>query len=225
MIERRGIAAVVTDIEGTTGSIAFVQDVLFPYARTRLAAFIAGHDPEAADALAEIRATEGALDDAALVSVLERWMDEDRKAGPLKVIQGLIWRGGYQAGELEGHVYDDAARALRKWRTSGVKLYVYSSGSAEAQRLLFGHSTAGDLTGLFSGYFDTRVGAKNQPASYAEIAARIGLAPRAILFLTDSPAEIAAASAAGTQTVRLVRDGQPGAGEAASFDEIAVMAG
>lgn len=220
MIRRCGVSAIVTDIEGTTGSIAFVHEVLFPYARARLAAFIASRDPEAAEAQAEIRAGENALDDAALVRVLERWMDEDRKAGPLKTIQGLIWRGGYQNGELKGHVYDDAARCLATWRAAGLPLYVYSSGSVEAQKLLFAHSTAGDLSPLFDGYFDTRVGAKSDPASYQRIAREIGLSAAAILFLTDSANEIAAAGTAGMQTVRLVREGTPGAGEASSFEEI-----
>ncbi len=222
MIRRRGVSAIVSDIEGTTGSIAFVHEVLFPYARARLAAFVASRDPEAAEAEAEIRAGEDAPDDPALVSVLERWMDEDRKAGALKTIQGLIWRDGYQRGELKGHVYDDAARALTNWRAAGLPLYVYSSGSEAAQRLLFANSTAGDLSNLFDGYFDTRIGAKSDPASYRRIAQEIGVNAGAILFLTDSTSEIAAANTAGMQTVRLVREGAPGAGEAASFDDIAL---
>lgn len=222
MIGRAGVAAIVTDIEGTTGSIAFVHEVLFPFARARLGRFIAEHPAEAGPALAEIRASEGPLSEAQIVALLERWTDEDRKAAPLKTLQGLIWREGYESGAFAGHVYDDAVGALRAWRAAGLRLYVYSSGSVQGQKLLFGHSTAGDLTPLFDGWFDTAIGTKTEAESYRRIAARIGVAPHAILFLSDAEAEIAAAAAAGLQTVRLARDGAPGPGEAASFADIAV---
>lgn len=214
MIEIDGVQAVVTDIEGTTSSIAFVHDVLFPYARARLDAYAAAHAAEVAPILAEVGHEP--------LATLHRWMDEDRKATPLKTLQGLIWREGYLAGELKGHVYPDAVLGLRGWRAQGLTLAVYSSGSEEAQKLLFGHSVAGDLSPLFSAWFDTRIGAKAEPASYAGIAAALGLAPAAILFLSDMSAEIAAARQAGLQAVRLVREGPPALGEAARFDEISV---
>lgn len=212
MIEVRGVHAIVTDIEGTTSSIAFVHDVLFPYARARLDAFAAAHPAEADPLVAE----------AGGLAVLHRWMDEDRKATPLKTLQGLIWREGYLSGDLKGHVYPDAAKSLRRWRAQGLTLAVYSSGSEMAQKLLFGHSVAGDLSPLFSAWFDTRVGAKAEPASYAAIAVALGRAPVEILFLSDMTPEIVAARAAGLQAVRLVRDGSRAPGEAASFDEISV---
>ena len=213
MIEVRGARAIVTDIEGTTSSIAFVHDVLFPYARARLDAFVAAHPAEAAPILAEVGD----------VATLHRWMDEDRKATPLKTLQGLIWRQGYLAGELKGHIYPDAVEALRRWRAQGLTLAVYSSGSEAAQKLLFGHSVAGDLSPLFSAWFDTRVGAKAEPASYLRIAEALGLAPAAILFLSDMTPEIVAARQAGLRAVRLVRDGPCGPGEAPTFDEISVI--
>ena len=213
MIEIHDVRAIVTDIEGTTSSIAFVHEVLFPYARARLDRFVAAHPAEAAPVLSEVGD----------VATLHRWMDEDRKATPLKTLQGLIWRQGYLAGELKGHVYPDAVEGLRRWRAQGLTLAVYSSGSEEAQKLLFGHSVAGDLSPLFSDWFDTRVGAKAEAASYAAIAAALGLAPAAILFLSDLAPEVAAARAAGLQTVRLVREGPRAPGEAANFDEIAIV--
>jgi enolase-phosphatase E1 len=225
VIGAKGVRAVVTDIEGTTSSIRFVHEVLFPYARDRLAGFVATHRDSVASLLAEVRAMEGRedLDEAAVCGVLRRWMDEDRKATPLKALQGMIWREGYESGALTADIYDDTAPALRAWRDRGLRLFVYSSGSVEAQKLLFGHSAAGDLTPLFEGYFDTRVGAKAEAASYARIAEAIVLPPTEILFLSDAPSEIAAARAAGLQAIRVVRDGPRAEGEAASFDEISVI--
>lgn len=225
MIRVEGVRAVVVDIEGTTGSIAFVHEVLFPYARARLAPFIKQHRGEVAPLLAEVRAAEGDLDDDALAAVLQRWIDEDRKAPALKTLQGLIWREGYQSGELVGHVYDDAVARLRSWRDQGLRLYVYSSGSVAAQKLLFGHSAAGDLTPLFDGYFDLGVGAKKDADSYRRIAQAAAADAGTILFLSDSAPEIAAARAAGLQATRIVRDAAPEPGEAAAFDEIEIIPG
>lgn len=203
------IEAILTDIEGTTTSISFVHDSLFPYAKKRLRDFLArrGGEPAVRRELAEVSKLEGrelAVDEAA--TVLERWIAEDRKLTPLKALQGLIWAEGYAAGELKGHVYPDTAPALREWYGKGLALYVYSSGSVEAQKLIFGHSIDGDLTPLFSGYFDTRIGAKREAAAYAAIAREIGRQPDRILFLSDIGEELDAARAAGLQTWQLVRD-------------------
>jgi enolase-phosphatase E1 len=226
-----GIQAVVTDIEGTTSAISFVHDVLFPYARAALPDFVArrGHEPEARAILdgAKREAGDSAMSDAAVVAALARWTDEDRKITPLKALQGLIWEEGYRRGALKGHVYDDAAAGLKRWAEQGIALYVYSSGSVAAQKLIFGHSPFGDLTPMFSGYFDTLTGPKKEPDSYRRIADAIGIPPASILFLSDSADEIAAANAAGLRTVQFVRDGQaqpvaPGQPSARSFAEIAL---
>ena len=224
MIRVDGVTAVLNDIEGTTSSLAFVHDVLFPYSRARMIEFVLEHRAAVEPILDVARDLEGRhdLDDAGVARMLVRWIDEDRKAPPLKALQGMIWRQGYELGELVGDIYDDALRGLRRWRHQGLRLAVYSSGSVEAQKLIFGHSTAGDLTGLFSAWFDTAVGPKVEAASFGRIAAALHMAPGEILFLTDAAAEIEAASAAGMKTVRLVRDGIPATGEAANFDDIEI---
>ncbi len=201
------IRAIVTDIEGTTTPIAFVHEVLFPYARSRLAEFCSSHqaEPEVAAALEAVRVESDAQTLDEVVAVLLQWMDEDRKAGPLKALQGMIWQAGYEEGVLKGQVYDDAAALLMCWQSQGLKLYVYSSGSIAAQKLIFGFSDKGDLTPLFSGYFDTAVGAKVDAGSYAAIAATIGIAPAEILFLTDMPAEVLAARTAGMRVAQIDR--------------------
>lgn len=176
------IRAILTDIEGTTSAISFVTETLFPYARARLRDYVGAHPQE----------TEGVP-----VETLERWIDEDRKEPVLKAIQGRIWREGYERGELKGHIYPDAAHALRCWKEQGLRLFVYSSGSVEAQKLIFGHSEAGDLTPLFDDYFDLSTGSKLEPGSYQTIADRIGVEPKEILFLSDSALEIEAARTAG----------------------------
>ncbi|HEX7381834.1 MAG TPA: acireductone synthase [Nevskiaceae bacterium] len=201
----------LTDIEGTTTPISFVRDVLFPYARARIACYVAEHadDAPVAEQLAAVGALEGGtLTPAQAGAVLGRWIDEDRKATPLKALQGMIWAQGYADGTLVGPVYADVPEYLERWKRDGRRLYVYSSGSIAAQRLIFGHSGAGDLTPLFSGYFDTTTGPKRETASYRRIAERIALPAAEILFLSDLGAELDAASMAGMHTCQLVRDEQ-----------------
>jgi len=203
------LKAILTDIEGTTSSIDFVHQTLFPYARAHLRKFLAVHasDTGVRRELAEVARAEGReLSADAAAAVLEKWMAEDKKATPLKALQGMIWRQGYEAGELKGHVYPDTPDFLRRWHDRGLKLYVYSSGSVEAQKLIFGHTAHGDLTPLFSGYFDTRVGAKREVAAYKAILRETGFSGPDMLFLSDVGEELDAARAAGMKTCQLLRD-------------------
>ena len=198
------IAAVLTDIEGTTTPTAFVRDKLFPFARARLPGFIAehGHETEVAAELAEV----GRLaPEASWLDTLSKWMDQDAKVTPLKALQGMIWADGYASGALQGALYPDVAPCLQRWSAGGTRLFVYSSGSVEAQRLIFRHSVVGDLTPLFAGFFDTRVGGKREPASYDRIAIGIGVPAAEVLFLSDIEGELDAAAAAGLRTCQLVR--------------------
>ena len=192
--------AVLIDVEGTTTPIRFVHNVLFPYARAGLAGLLAdhGHEADVAEALAEVPGPDR-------LATLLAWMDNDTKATPLKALQGIVWRHGYSIGELKGELYPDVAPCLRRWAAAGLRLCVYSSGSVEAQRQLFGHSVAGDLIPLFTGFFDTRVGAKREPQSYVTIAQGLFLPGSEILFLSDIEAELDAAAAAGLRTCQLVR--------------------
>jgi enolase-phosphatase E1 len=205
------IRAVLTDIEGTTSSLSFVKDVLFPYSRARLADFVRARarDAEVLRLLEEARAAANAPPgDEALIAALIQWIDEDRKVTPLKALQGLIWEEGYRNGDFTGHVYADAHIALRAWRERGIRLYVFSSGSVKAQQLLFGHADQGDLRPLFDGYFDTTIGAKKEPDAYRRIAQKIGLTADEILFLSDIREELDAARHAGMQTYWLIRTGE-----------------
>ena len=208
------IRAVLTDIEGTTSSISFVADVLFPYARARLARYCAAHPEEVAPILAEVQAIEPGDP----IATMTRWIDEDRKITPLKTLQGLIWDAGFREGAFRGHVYPDAVAGLRRWHAAGLKLCVFSSGSVAAQKLIFGFSEAGDLTPLFSDYFDTTTGPKREAVAYTRIAEAIGLPPGEILFLSDVAAETDAAKLAGMQALLIDRGGGPA--DIASFDEI-----
>jgi enolase-phosphatase E1 len=192
--------AILTDIEGTTTPIAFVRDVLFPYARARLPDFLARHADH--PLVAEARALAGGRP---VLDALLAWMDQDAKVTPLKAMQGLIWNQGYRDGALRGRIYPDVPPALRGWHATGLRLAVYSSGSEAAQRLIFGHSDAGDLAALFTHFFDTRIGGKREAASYAAIATTIGAAPDHILFLSDIEQELDAARLAGLRTCQIVR--------------------
>ncbi|RNF86449.1 acireductone synthase [Montanilutibacter psychrotolerans] len=211
---------ILTDIEGTTSSISFVKDVLFPYARRALPGFVKarGHEPAVRKWLDAVATDNGGMcDDAMVIEVLQGWIDEDRKHTALKALQGMLWADGYRNADFSAHIYPDAAPALRAWHAAGLPLYVYSSGSVPAQRLFFGHSDAGDLTGLFSGWFDTEMGGKREADSYRRIAEAIGQPAGDILFLSDVVEELDAAREAGLATVlvdRLEDYPQPRLGEA-----------
>jgi enolase-phosphatase E1 len=206
------IKCILTDIEGTTSSVSFVYDVLFPYFRT--------HIHEAKDlspnqinpiytATKEQAAKEGitinSIDEC--LDLLKTWSIEDRKFAPLKTLQGYIWQKGYESGKIKGHVYEDVVDALVEWSEDGLTLAVYSSGSVQAQKLIFGYSEHGDLTPYFSRYFDTKMGGKKEARSYENIAQELNLEPYEILFLSDVPEELRASREAGMEVVQLVREG------------------
>lgn len=200
------IKAILTDIEGTTSSLSFVKDVLFPYSKEKIRDFVRDHsqDPAVMRILKEVQEIE----EGDPLETMIRWIEEDKKITPLKELQGLIWEEGYKTGELQGHIYPDAYRKLKEWHEKGMSIYIYSSGSVKAQKLLFGHTQYGDINHLFSGYFDTKIGNKKDPTSYRRIAEEIGLKPAEILFLSDNPEEVLASAEAGMRVVRVVREGE-----------------
>jgi enolase-phosphatase E1 len=201
----RQIQGIVLDIEGTITDIRFVADVLFPYAREHMPTFLAehAHEDEVADALDAARVLLGDvhLSLQSLTLTLDGWMAEDRKIGPLKTLQGLLWRRGYEGGDFKGHLYEEVVPTLEHWKALGLGLYIYSSGSVEAQKLLMRYSTFGDVSALFTGHADTSVGAKTEASSYARLAAEFGYKAREqeLLFLSDNPKELMAAKEAGFQ--------------------------
>ncbi len=205
------IKAILTDIEGTTSSLSFVKDVLFPYAREHLGDYLRTHteSPDVVEQLQAIGHEVGReLKLEEVITQLEQWIDEDRKITALKSLQGMVWEAGYRNGDFTGHMYEDAVRNLREWSAKGIRLYVYSSGSVYAQKLLFGFSDYGDLTPLFNGYFDTHIGHKREVSSYEAIASEICERAGDILFLSDIREELDAARSAGMQTRWLVRDAE-----------------
>jgi enolase-phosphatase E1 len=205
------IKAILTDIEGTTSAVSFVFDVLFPYAARHLPDFVRQHATRAdvAEQLDAVRrdSDEPGAEVERVIEILVGWIAEDRKATPLKALQGMVWEQGYQAGQLKGHVYPDAVEALQRWHRQGFQLFVYSSGSIQAQKLIFGCSEAGDLSPLFKGYFDTTSGPKREAQSYRRITQAIGLEASQILFLSDIVEELDAAREAGMATCGLARQG------------------
>lgn len=213
----KGIGAVLTDIEGTTTSISFVYDVLFPYAEARLEESLKRPDPppELAEAVGRLREEhreerawgEELPDFGDGVTYARRLMALDRKSTGLKALQGLIWEEGYRSGAIRSHVFPDVPGALEAWAAAGVRLRVFSSGSVQAQKLLFAHTEHGDLSTLFEGFHDTKTGPKQEAPSYAAIAGAYGLPPGEILFLSDIRGELDAAAAAGMRTALLVRPG------------------
>ncbi|MFG6665819.1 acireductone synthase [Halomonas sp. HNIBRBA4712] len=221
------IRAVVMDVEGTTTDIRFVHNVLFPYAHDQLPEYVQTHraQPEVAEQIDAVRRELGEPDASVdkVIETLLHWIETDQKITSLKALQGMIWADGYQRGAFKGHLYDDVAPRLRQWKEAGLALYVYSSGSVQAQKLLFGHSDAGDLTTLFDGHFDTHIGHKREAQTYRRISDELALSPASILFLSDVVEELDAAASAGMKTLQLVREGtQAGTehGVVASFGDI-----
>lgn len=221
------IKAILTDIEGTTSSLTFVRDVLDPYTRERVKAFIREHGGDAAVSklLDDLRRNVGQeLSDEEMAEQIARWIEEGRKVNALKLLQGLVWENGYRNNRFKGHIYEDSLRNLRNWKERGLGIYGFSAGAASAQKLLFGFSEYGDVTGIFDDFFDTNVGSKEDPTAYQSIATSIGLNPAEVLYIADSREELDAARQVGMYTVWVVREGalDPEAThrQVQSFDEI-----
>lgn len=207
------IRFILTDIEGTTTSVSFVYESLFPFFRTNIAKLKKMESDASVQAafldVVKLAAEEGknlnSTDE--IIQQLEEWSRADKKITPLKELQGLLWKEGYVSGELKGHVYSDVAPALKEWKLKGIDLGVFSSGSIAAQKLIFGYSEAGDLTAYLTAYFDTTTGGKRVIETYVLIAKELALNPQQILFLSDIKEELEAADNAGYQTIQLVRPG------------------
>jgi enolase-phosphatase E1 len=222
---------VLLDIEGTTTPIAFVFDVLFPYARKKIADFL-GRNPTSAEVRADLTRLreeweadfQQGLDPPPYNNDDSRYllwlMDSDRKSTPLKSLQGKVWEEGYRAGELKSRVFADVPRAFERWRRQSIQIYIFSSGSVLAQKLLFTHTEAGDLTEFISGYFDTNIGPKSDPESYRRIAEAVKMAPPEIVFVSDVTKELAAARETGMQVVLSVRPGNHPQPDHASYHAI-----
>jgi enolase-phosphatase E1 len=205
------VRAILTDLEGTTVPMSFMTGTLISLARERLGSYIAQHaeDADVDDALYEAGRLFGGftlkLEEAEALFL--RWMKQDRKATPLKAIQGLIWQEGYDAGQIKSEIYPDVADSLKAWSAAGLRLFVYSSNSELAQKLILSHAPSGDLTSLFEGYFDTVTGQKIEPASYEAICEKLGLPAASVLVLCDNEEELDTAKSVGLATARIVRDG------------------
>ncbi|XP_041055070.1 enolase-phosphatase E1 [Carcharodon carcharias] len=239
-----GIAVFLLDIEGTTTPISFVKDVLFPYVKRNVKGYLHTHWHEkecqedvellrkqakddnqfdGAVLIPECHSGENADKEQAIKAVINYilWqMSQDRKTTALKQLQGHMWTEAYVRGEVKGEVYEDVSPAIKKWRKAGKKVYIYSSGSVEAQKLLFGYSVEGDLLELFDGHFDTKIGSKVEMESYRRIAQNIGCSTGNILFLTDVTKEARAAGQAGVQVTLVVRPGNTELTEEETSDSI-----
>lgn len=225
-IRTAGISAIVLDIEGTTTPISFVYDVLFPYARRHLRDYLAGRwkSSEVQGAIERVRVewsddvTRGENpppwfdddEDASRTSAaayLEWLMDRDRKSPGLKLLQGYVWESGYASGELKGAVFPDVPPSVKRWRDSGLKVAIYSSGSVLAQKLIFGNTPEGDLTPFFTDFFDTAVGPKTSPESYERIAHSLNCPTNSMLFVSDTIKELESAHDAGCRVLLCIRPG------------------
>ena len=208
------IRSILLDIEGTTSSISFVYDVMFPYVREHLTEFLAKRwaDEDVQKCVALLRTDIGAdenwpADENAVAKAVIGLMDDDVKATGLKQLQGLIWHDGFKSGAMVAHLFDDVAAAIRSWEATGIDVRIYSSGSIAAQKLFFEHTVAGNLLPLLKGQYDTTTGGKKEPASYEIIAGEIGVPPDTILFISDVGEELDAAAQAGMQTLLSIRPG------------------
>lgn len=220
------------DIEGTTSSISFVKDVLFPYFLSNI------DDINKLSNIKEVKYAFGQVlrlvkqdenrditTSEEVILQLKKWCQQDLKITPLKTLQGILWQKGYQNGELLGHVYDDVPVMLENWNFLGKKMGIFSSGSVNAQKLLFSHSVKGNLSTYFSNYFDTNIGSKRDSDTYSLITKKLALPQNRILFLSDVIEELAAADKAGMKTVQITREGniQSWKQAVSNFSEIVIV--
>lgn len=231
------IRYILTDIEGTTTSVSFVFEVLFPYFKQHFKEYVTQNSSQEfiKDNFELVKKTiqeeeNITLNFSEIIDKILYWVDIDRKHTALKNLQGLVWKLGYEKGELKGHIYPDVLQNLKKWYENKIQLGIYSSGSVAAQKLLFGSSMEGDLTSYFSHYFDTKVGGKRETLSYQnifqEIKNKIDILPNNILFLSDIEQELDAAKEANFQTLQLVRADTKASQKhniVYSFDEIVII--
>jgi enolase-phosphatase E1 len=223
---RQSSSCILLDVEGTTTSISFVYDVLFPYARRHVEEFLQQHSASAAvqEVLSTLRAQRDSDEEQGLMpphatdavpgkawglelSYVGWLMDRDSKATPLKTLQGMIWEEGYSSGRLKSHVFPDVPEVLKRWKKQGRTIAIFSSGSVLAQKQLFAHTVAGDLSSYIDRYFDTTSGAKRNSASYRVIAGELGRASSEILFISDVTEELDAAAAGGMNVLMCMRPG------------------
>jgi enolase-phosphatase E1 len=216
-MQRHNISAVLLDIEGTTTPIEFVHEVLFPYSRTHLSSYLKKHanSPELLRDLAlldqehAVDVSEGKQPPPVVEPYVLWLIDQDRKSPALKSLQGKIWKQGYVDGALKAPLFPDVLPSMNSWREQQIQIAIFSSGSVLAQKLLFEHTEAGDVTPYIVEFFDTSVGPKVESKSYGKIAAQLGLLPHEILFLSDVTTELEAASAAQMKTLLCIRPGNP----------------
>ena len=214
--------AILCDIEGVTTSIAFVHRTLFKIAHNKIEEYVNAHweNPDVQSLQMEITP----FTRESVIRTLREWIDADRKHTALKAIQGEIWKESFESGEVRSHIYEDVPPAFAEWKRAGKRIAIFSSGSVQAQQLLFRYTEAGDLTPYLSAYFDTTMGRKQEATAYTRIAEKLALPPGSILFLSDTVAELDAAREAGMQTIQVLREGAVAAGDHAtvfSFFEIA----
>jgi enolase-phosphatase E1 len=230
-MEFKNIKFVLTDIEGTTTSVKFVYDELFPYFIRNIEQLESLKSEvnvqeafKATVHLANKLENHRIKSVSEIISTLKRWCEEDKKITPLKTVQGIIWEKGYLNGEIKGHVYPEVLNVLENWKSQNIRMGVFSSGSVSAQKLLFGYSTSGDLTVYFENYFDTNTGGKREFETYLKISEELDIEAESILFLSDIPEELEAAEKAGMQTCQLVRPGTDvnWKNNVSSFDEIII---
>jgi enolase-phosphatase E1 len=199
------VQAVLCDIEGTTSSLSFVHNVLFPLSYERMEDFIRRNWNR--QELEQIKSEMGDAGQDEIIKTFRSWILEDRKERALKSIQGKIWKDAFESGQIRGHVYPDVEPSFYKWRDSGIQICIFSSGSIEAQKLLFRYSQVGDLSRFISAYFDTSTGPKKESSSYKTIAGKLSLDGPNILFLSDVQSELDAARAADMHTTQVMREG------------------
>jgi enolase-phosphatase E1 len=222
VIAMQGVKGILLDIEGTTSSIDFVHQVMFSYALEHLDAFLKqnSEQPDVGEACQQIAldAGHGSLQEwiehscqpamELVAREVRRLTAENAKTTGLKQLQGLIWKGGFESGELQAHIYPDVIPAIENWRGLGKDVRIYSSGSIGAQKLFFGHlEKYGNCLHLLSGHYDTTFGGKKEPDSYVRIASDWGIEPGKLLFISDVASELEAARVSGLKIVASVRPG------------------
>jgi enolase-phosphatase E1 len=231
-MEFKNVKYILSDIEGTTTSVKFVYDILFPYFLENMEKLrdLKLTNAEVVSAFEETielakEEDEFIVSTEEILAKLKSWSLNDKKITTLKTLQGILWEEGYKFGEIKGHIYEDVPEAFSTWKKQNMQLGIFSSGSVKAQKLIFTYSDFGDLSPFLSNYFDTKTGGKRDSETYSKIAREVNFIPENILFLSDISEELEAAKLAGMQTLQLVRLGTVANWDKSikSFEEIIII--
>lgn len=218
----KNFIVILFDIGGTITSISFVKDKLFGYVRENVRNYLnQKFDEEVVqsdikDLLEESKEVKNNFDLKTInksevirqvEEIVIRLMDGDKKFSSLQKLQGHMFEDAFQSKSVTTEFFPDVLKSIRRLKDLNKRVCIYSSGSVFAQKLLFSHTSEGDITHLITSFYDTTTGSKVETDSYKNICSSEKVEPGEVLFLTDMMNEAVPARIAGCGVVVVLREG------------------